>query len=95
MTEATTTGTNADARGHRKTRVGVVVSDSMNKTRVISVERQIQHQRYKKYIRRRKRYKAHDEANASHVGDKVLIVESRPLSSEKRWRIRTILEKAR
>jgi small subunit ribosomal protein S17 len=62
---------------------------------VISVERQIMHRRYKKYIRRRKKYKAHDEANASHVGDRVLIVESRPLSREKRWRIRTILEKAR
>jgi small subunit ribosomal protein S17 len=95
MKEVTVSNEKAAARGHRKTRVGVVVSDAMDKTRVISVERLVRHTRYKKYIRRRKRLKAHDEANASHVGDKVLIVEARPLSHDKRWRIRTVLEKAR
>jgi small subunit ribosomal protein S17 len=85
----------APARGRVKTRVGFVISDRMNKTRVISVERLVQHPRYKKYVRRRTRFKAHDETNTSHVGDKVLIVETRPLSREKRWKIRTILEKAR
>jgi small subunit ribosomal protein S17 len=75
--------------------VGIVVSDAMDKTRVISVQRLVQHARYKKYIRRRKKLKAHDEANASHLGDKVLIVETRPLSRDKRWRVRSIIEKAR
>ena len=95
MTEATVSSTGAAARGRRKTRVGIVVSDAMDKTRVISVERLVRHARYKKYIRRRKRLKAHDEANASHLGDKVLIVETRPLSRDKRWRVRSIIEKAR
>ena len=81
-------------RGRSKTRVAVVVSDSMDKTRVVSVTRRILHPRYKKYIGRRKRFKAHDERNESHVGDKVLIVETRPLSADKRWRIRKILERA-
>ena len=84
-----------DTRGRVKTRVGVVISDRMDKTRVISVERLVQHPRYKKYVRRRTRFKAHDETNATHVGDKVMIVETRPLSRDKRWKIRTILEKAR
>ncbi len=81
-------------RGGAKTRVGVVVSDKMNKTRVVSVQRRVQHPRYKKYINRRKKFKAHDESNESHVGDTVLIVETRPLSRDKRWRIRKIIEKA-
>ena len=94
-TEAVSAAPDAHARGRVKTRVGVVISDRMNKTRVISVERLVQHPRYKKFVRRRTRFKAHDETNTSHVGDKVLIVETRPLSREKRWKIRTILEKAR
>jgi small subunit ribosomal protein S17 len=82
-------------RGRGKARVGIVLSDRMEKTRVVSVERLVRHRRYKKYIRRRTRFKAHDETNASHVGDKVLITETRPLSREKRWKISTILERAR
>jgi small subunit ribosomal protein S17 len=81
-------------RGRVKIRVGVVVSDKMNKTRVVSVERRVQHARYKKYIRRRRKFKAHDEGNESHVGDTVMIVETRPMSRDKRWRIRRIIEKA-
>jgi len=90
-------GTTVEPKGsvrRAKTRVGVVVSDKMDKTRVVSVERRVQHPRYKKYINRRRKFKAHDEANESHMGDKVLIVETRPLSRDKRWRIRKILEKA-
>ena len=95
MTSEAVSAAGARARGRVKTRVGVVVSDRMDKTRVISVERLVQHPRYKKYVRRRTRFKAHDEGNTSHVGDKVLIVETRPVSRDKRWKIRTILEKAR
>jgi small subunit ribosomal protein S17 len=94
MSEAVT-ATRTGGRGRRKERVGIVLSDRMQKTRVVSVERLVQHRRYKKYIRRRTKFKVHDEADASHVGDKVLITETRPLSREKRWKISTILEKAR
>ena len=95
MSDSTqTTGVTTSKRGRSKTRVAIVVSDSMDKTRVVSVERRILHPRYKKYISRRKRFKAHDERNESHVGDKVLIVETRPLSGDKRWRIRKIVERA-
>ncbi|MBN2467596.1 MAG: 30S ribosomal protein S17 [Deltaproteobacteria bacterium] len=81
-------------REGRKTQVGIVVSDKMDKTVVVLVERLAKHPDYKKYIRKRARFKAHDEENRCHVGDKVLIVESRPLSKEKRWRVRKIVEKA-
>ncbi len=94
MSEAVTAAKRG-TRGRAKTRLGVVVSDRMEKTRVVSVERLVQHPRYKKYVRRRTKFKVHDETNASHVGDKVLITETRPLSREKRWKISTILEKAR
>ncbi len=80
-------------RGSRKTRVGMVVSDKMDKTVVVKVDQLIKHPVYKKYIKRRVTCKAHDEQNSCAVGDKVLIVESRPLSREKRWRVREILEK--
>ncbi len=75
----------------RKTREGVVVSDKMTKTRVVRIERVYRHPRYERVIRRSKRLKAHDETNASKVGDRVLIEETRPLSKDKRWRIRQIL----
>lgn len=81
-------------KGNRKTRVGVVVSDKMNKTVVVMVERMVQHPRFKKYIVRRKRFKAHDENNVCRVGDRVLIEETRPLSRDKRWRVRKTIEKA-
>jgi small subunit ribosomal protein S17 len=74
-----------------KTREGVVVSDKMTKTRVVMIERVYRHPRYERVITRSKRLKAHDETNASKVGDRVLIEETRPLSKDKRWRIRQIL----
>jgi len=77
-----------------KTRVGLVVSDKMNKTRVVVVERAFRHPRYERVVKRTTRFKAHDEKNEAHVGDRVLIVETRPLSKDKRWRIREILERA-
>ncbi len=81
-------------RGIRKTMLGTVVGDRMDKTVVVAVERLVQHPLYKKYIRRQKRYKAHDEKNDCHVGDRVLLVETRPVSREKRWRVKEILERA-
>ena len=80
--------------GERKSREGVVISDAMQKTRVVRIERVFRHPRYQRVIRISKKLKAHDEANESHVGDRVLIEETRPLSKEKRWRIRSILTKA-
>ena len=80
--------------GERKAREGVVVSDAMQKTRVVRIERVYRHPRYERVVRSAKKLKAHDEANASRVGDRVLIEETRPLSKEKRWRIRKILGRA-
>ena len=80
-------------RGKSKERIGVVVSDKMDKTVVVKVDNMVKHAVYKKYIRRRVTYKAHDEQNACAAGDKVLIVETRTLSKDKRWRVREILEK--
>jgi small subunit ribosomal protein S17 len=77
--------------GERKTREGVVVSDAMQKTRVVRIERVYRHPRYQRVIRMSKKLKAHDEENSSHVGDRVLIEETRPISKEKRWRIRQVL----
>jgi len=74
-----------------KMREGVVVSDKMTKTRVVMIERVYRHPRYERVITRSKRLKAHDETNASKVGDRVLIEETRPLSKGKRWRIRQVL----
>lgn len=84
-----------DTRGNRKTLQGVVVSNKMDKTIVVKVERLTKHPVFHKYVRRYKKYKAHDEKNECNIGDKVLIVESRPLSREKRWRLRAILERAK
>jgi small subunit ribosomal protein S17 len=78
----------------QKTRVGMVVSDKMNKTRVVAVDRSFRHPRYQRVVKRTSRFKAHDERNESHVGDRVLIIETRPLSKDKRWRIKEILERA-
>ena len=80
--------------GERKTREGVVVSDVMQKTRVVRIERVFRHRRYQRVVTRSKKLKAHDEANASRVGDRVLIEETRPISKDKRWRIREILNRA-
>ena len=82
-------------RGLRKVRDGVVVSDKMQKTIVVQVERTVQHPKYRKYLTHRKRYKAHDEKNESKVGDRVQIEETRPLSRDKRWRLKAILERAK
>lgn len=76
-----------------KTRIGVVVSDRMDKTRVVAIERAFRHPRYERVIKRTARFKAHDERNEAHVGDRVLIVETRPLSKDKRWRIKEILQR--
>lgn len=74
--------------------VGVVVSNKMNKTVIVSVERLVKHQMYQKYVRRQTKYAAHDETNICQIGDKVQITESRPLSRSKRWRVSKILQKA-
>jgi small subunit ribosomal protein S17 len=81
-------------RGTRKRLIGVVVSDKMDKTVVVLIERTVKHPLYKKYIRRRARYSAHDEANTCRIGDRVMITESRPLSKNKRWRVSEVLERA-
>jgi small subunit ribosomal protein S17 len=83
------------SRGFRKTREGLVVSDKMDKTVVVAVEDRVKHPLYGKVIRRTSKLKAHDEQNACGVGDRVLLMETRPLSASKRWRIVEILEKAK
>jgi small subunit ribosomal protein S17 len=94
-TTAPQTGSNVPARGYRKVREGLVVSDKMDKTVVVEVEDRVKHPKYGKVIRRTKRYKAHDDANECGVGDRVLLMETRPLSATKRWRVSRILEKAK
>ncbi|MCD6545191.1 MAG: 30S ribosomal protein S17 [Thermotogae bacterium] len=78
----------------RKRMVGTVVSDKMDKTVVVSIERLFQHPKYKKYVKRNKKYKAHDETNKCRVGDVVEIEETRPLSKEKRWRVVKIVKRS-
>src|SRR6188768_591023 len=85
----------ADARGYRKTRRGYVVSDKMDKTVVVEVEDRVKHPLYGKVIRRTSKVKAHDEQSSAGVGDLVLIMETRPLSATKRWRLVEVLEKAK
>jgi small subunit ribosomal protein S17 len=82
-------------RAYRKTREGLVVSGKMDKTVVVLVEDRVKHPKYGKVIRRTKRYAAHDAANACGVGDRVLLMETRPISATKRWRVAEILEKAK
>src|SRR5215212_6304342 len=89
MTEST-----AAVQGKRKTKVGRVVSDKMDKTIVVSVERLTRHRLYKRVIRLTTKFKAHDEANDAHVGDTVEIEESRPLSATKRWRLIRVVQRA-
>ncbi len=79
----------------RKTRVGKVVSDKMDKTIVVAIEDNVMHPLYKKIIKRTVKFKAHDEENAAHTGDKVQIMETRPLSKNKRWRLVKVLEQAK
>ena len=82
-----------DNRSLRKERTGTVVSDRMEKTIVVSLERTVMHPKYRKYLKRRSRVKAHDETNQCKVGDRVRIVECRPLSRDKRWRVSEILQR--
>lgn len=82
-------------RGNKRIIAGVVISNKMDKTIVVRSESLVKHPVFQKYIRRRVKYKAHDERNECKTGDKVLIIESRPLSKDKRWRMKTILEKAK
>ncbi len=81
-------------RGIRNTMVGMVISDRMDKTVVVQVQRLVKHPLYQKYIRKRARYKVHDEEKTCRLGDRVLIIETRPLSRDKRWRVKEILERA-
>jgi len=82
-------------RGNRKNKIGIVISDKMNKSRVIAVKRDIKHPLYGKLIKKTSKFVAHDENNESHAGDLVKIIETRPLSKRKRWRLVEILEKAK
>ena len=92
MTEKTGTET---TRGSRKVAEGLVVSDKMDKTVVVAVEDRFKHAVYSKVVRRTSKLKAHDEQNSAGIGDRVLLMETRPLSSSKRWRVVEILEKAK
>ena len=85
----------AEERALRKTRVGIVVSDKMDKTIVVAIRDNVKHPLYKKIIKRTVRFKAHDENNIAGIGDKVMIMETRPLSKDKNWRLVEIIEKAK
>ena len=84
----------ASEQHRRKTRVGRVVSDKMDKTVVVSIEKKVMHPQYKKYVRRRTKFQAHDEQNECRIGDTVLIEETRPISKSKRWRVKATLSRA-
>jgi small subunit ribosomal protein S17 len=97
MSEQAKTEAEAEAAGlerRRRRMVGNVVSDKMDKTIVVQVTRRFRHPKYKKYVNERVRYKAHDEENTARMGDRVSIIESRPLSKDKRWRLQSVLERA-
>ena len=85
----------SEARGHRKVRVGKVVSDKMDKSIVVAIEDNVRHAKYGKIIKRTVKIHAHDEGNICTVGDKVAVMETRPLSKTKRWRLVEIIEKAK
>jgi small subunit ribosomal protein S17 len=92
---AATTTDDDEKRGFRKTREGLVVSDKMEKTVVVAVEDRVKHPLYGKVLRRTSKLKAHDEDSSAGIGDRVLLMETRPLSATKRWRVVEILEKAK
>ena len=94
-TTAATAATEATARNRRKMRVGKVVSDRMDKTIVVSIERLVKHETYGRYVRRRTKFKVHDEKNECHIGDVVRFMETRPLSKDKRWRFVEFVERAK
>jgi small subunit ribosomal protein S17 len=95
MSETGEKSVNVDERNNRKEREGYVVSDKMDKTVVVAVEDRFKHPLYGKVVRRTSKLNAHDEANACGIGDRVLLMETRPLSATKRWRVVEILEKAK
>ena len=95
VNESVATGPGLAGRGYRKVREGLVVSDKMEKTIVVEVEDRVKHGLYGKVIRRTSKLKAHDEDNVAGVGDRVQIMETRPLSATKRWRLVEVLEKAK
>ena len=95
MTDQTPTETSPTRGTHRKTREGLVVSDKMDKTVVVAVEDRVKHSLYGKVIRRTNKLKAHDETNQVGIGDRVLVMETRPLSASKRWRVVRVVEKAK
>ena len=90
-----TTITTTTNRNRRKTRVGKVVSDRMDKTIVVSIERLVKHPQYGRYVRRRSKFKVHDEKNECRMGDTVRFMETRPISKDKRWRFVEIVERAK
>ena len=90
-----TTATMESARGRRKLRVGKVVSDRMDKTIVVSIERLVKHAEYGRYVRRRQKFKVHDEKNECRIGDVVRFMETRPMSKDKRWRFVEVIERAK
>lgn len=92
MSDDTTT---AEERGRRKVRTGVVVSDQMDKTVMVRIDRQVRHPQYGKTVRRSAKLVAHDDQNDAHTGDTVRVVETRPLSKTKRWRVLEIVERAK
>jgi small subunit ribosomal protein S17 len=94
-TSAATTAASAAREADRKVREGLVVSDKMDKTVVVAVEDRVKHPLYGKVIRRTNKLKAHDEANSAGVGDRVLLMETRPLSATKHWRVVEIIERAK
>ena len=91
MTNATSTKT----RKARKTRIGIVVSDKMDKTIAVTIERYVRHPLYKKYFKKTKKFLAHDEEGTANIGDKVLIMETRPMSKNKCWRLAKVIERAK
>jgi small subunit ribosomal protein S17 len=95
VTDQATTPADAVDRGRRKVRVGVVVSDGMDKTVVVRIDRQVRHPLYGKTVRRSSKLAAHDESNDAHVGDTVRVTETRPLSKTKRWRVVEVVERAK
>jgi small subunit ribosomal protein S17 len=86
--------TTTETQTRRKQRIGLVVSDRMQKTVVVAISKKVQHPKYKKFVTRRVKYKAHDAENTCRIGDRVVIEETRPLSREKRWQVIEILERA-
>ena len=85
----------AEVRGYRKSRRGVVVSNKMNKTIVISIVERVRHPKYAKFVSRTKKLYAHDETNDAQIGDRVRVMETRPMSKQKRWRLVEVLERAK